>query len=66
MCVSSPNEGKTQVKWAGIVRRRVWRWISANNIPPKGFPCHVQDLDEMIVRFSCLETSKNYSGNGCA
>jgi len=54
---------KTQVKWDVAIGWKAWRWISANNTPPKRSPCHVLDLDEMIVKSLCLEASKNYSGD---
>ncbi len=66
MCVSFVNEGKRWIGWAVIVGRRVWKWASANNIPPKGSPCCAPDYDEMIVRSLCLKTSKKYNGDGCA
>ncbi len=45
MCVTFTKNRKTQVGW--VVRRRVQRWIIANNIFPKGTPYRVLNLDEM-------------------
>ncbi len=56
ICISSTNEGKTQVKWAVIVRWKVWKWIRINNFPPNGSFCHVLDYDEMTMRSSCRDT----------
>ncbi len=66
MHVSFTNEGKTQVGSAIIIGEKMWKWINANNTPPKGSPCHVPNLNEMTVRSPCLEVSKKYSGNRCA
>ncbi len=35
------------------------RCVKANNALPKGSPCHVLDLDEMIMKSLCRETCKN-------
>jgi len=66
MCISSINEGKTQVGWAVAVGQKAQRWVSVNNTPPKASPSHVPNSIEMIERSVCLETFKKYSGNGCA
>ncbi len=66
MCVSSANEGKTQVGWVVAIGWKAWKWASANNTPPKGSPYHVLDSNEMIVKSPCLKTSKIYNGDGCA
>ncbi len=66
MCVSFANERKTHVKWVVVVRQITQRWVSANNTPPKRSPCHVQDLNEMIMKSMCLEISEKYNGNGHA
>jgi len=63
-CVSFTNEGKTQVGWAIVIGRRTWRWISVNDIPPKGSPYRQPDSNAMIKKSLCLETSKKYSKNG--
>jgi hypothetical protein len=56
ICVSLVSEGKTQVRWAIIIERRVKKCVKVNNVPPKGSPCHVLVLDEMIMKSSCWET----------
>jgi hypothetical protein len=66
MCISSTNEGKTQVGWAVAVGGRAQKWANVNNTLPKGSPSHVPDSNEMIERSLCLEALKKYSGNGCA
>jgi hypothetical protein len=66
MYISLANEGKIQVGWVNVVGRKVWWWANVNNIPPKGSFYHVLNLDEMIVRSSCLEVSEKYSGDGRA
>ncbi len=63
MCISFANERKTQIGWVVAIGWRTWKWTSVNNIPPKGSPCCVLDLDEMIVRSLCLKASKKYSEN---
>jgi len=35
ICVSSMNEGKTQVGWVVVVRWTTWKCVNANNVPPK-------------------------------
>jgi hypothetical protein len=65
MCVSFTNEKKTQVGWVATVGRKMWKWISANNTPPKGSSCHTNS-NEMIVRSPCLEASEQYNGDGHA
>jgi hypothetical protein len=65
MCVSSTNERKTQVGWVVVVKQRMWKWASANNTPPKGFPYHVLNWNEMTMKSLCLKTSKKYNGDGC-
>jgi hypothetical protein len=64
MCVSFANERKTQVGWVVAIGWKTWKWVSVNNIPPKGSPCCVLDLDEMIVRSLCLKAFKEYNENG--
>jgi hypothetical protein len=66
MSISFANERKMQARWVAAIGWKIWKWPSANNTLPKGSPCHVQDLDEMNVRSSCLEAFKKYSGDGCA
>jgi len=56
MCVSSANEGKTQVRWVVAVKQKVRKWASANNTPSKGSPYHVLDWNEMIMKSLCLKT----------
>jgi hypothetical protein len=63
MCVSIANERKTQVEWVVVVAQRVRKWANANNIPPKGPPCCVLDLDEMTAKSPCLEAFEKYNGN---
>lgn len=53
ICVSLVSEGKTQVRWAIIIEQKVQRCVKVNNAPPKGSPCHVLNLDEMIMKSSC-------------
>ncbi len=65
MCISSTNEGKTQVGWSITIGWGTQKWVSANNTPPKGSPFHVLDSNEMIVGFPYFETSKKCSENGC-
>ncbi len=63
MCIAFANERKTQVEWVVVVGWRMWKWASANNIPLKGCPWHVLDLDEMTMKSSCLKTFEKYNGN---
>jgi hypothetical protein len=64
MCISSANEGKTQIRWVIVIRQRVRRW--ANNTPPKNSFYHVLGSNEIIMKSSCLEASEKYNGDGCA
>jgi hypothetical protein len=66
MYISSANKGKTQLGWATVMGQKTRRWASTNNIPPKGSPCQVPNLNEMTVKSLCLEASKKYSGDGHA
>jgi hypothetical protein len=63
MCVSCVDK-KKKVRWA--IRRRMQKKTSANKIFPKGSPYCVLELDEMIMKSSCLVTSEKYSGDGHA
>jgi len=40
----------------------MWRCVKVNNIPPKGSPCHVLNLNKMIVKSSCRETCEKIMG----
>jgi len=64
MCVSSSNEGKTQVGWVATIRRKARRWANINNIPPKGCPCHVPYSNEMTMKSPCLKVFEKYNGDG--
>jgi hypothetical protein len=66
MCVLSTNERKTQVGWVVVIRWIMQKWAKTNNAPPNGFFYCVPNFDEMIMRSSCLEACKTYSGDGCA
>ncbi len=59
ICVSSTNEGKTQIHWAFVRGQKVRRWAWANNAPPNGSPYHVPNCDEMTMRSPCQETWEN-------
>lgn len=41
ICVSSMNEGKTQVGWVVATRWKARKCVKANNILPKGYFYHV-------------------------
>jgi len=66
MCVSFANERKTQVEWVVVIGWKVRKWTSANNIPSKGSPYCVLDLDEMTVKSPCLKAFEKYNENGHA
>jgi len=59
ICVSSTNEGKTQVEFIAV-KQKTWRCVKANNIPPKGSPCHVPNLDEMTMKSLCQIAYEKY------
>ncbi len=59
ICVPSSNEGKTQVRWVVVIGWKVRKWTRANNVLLNGYPCHVLDFDEMIMKSPCRETWKN-------
>jgi len=58
------SEGKTQVGWATIVRRKTQRCTKVNNTPPKKSPYCVLNLNEMPMKSSCQEVWNKYSGDG--
>jgi hypothetical protein len=62
ICVSLVNEGKTQVRSAIKIEWKVQRCVNANNVPPKGSPCHVLVLDEMII--FVLKNLQEYNEDG--
>jgi hypothetical protein len=53
ICLSSANKRKTQVGWVITIRQKMQRWAIANNVLPNGFPYHVPNSDEMIMRSPC-------------
>jgi hypothetical protein len=57
---------KHKPNWATTIGWSVQRWVNANNIHPKGSPCHVLDSDEMVVKSPCLKAFEKYNGNGHA
>jgi hypothetical protein len=62
MCVSSVNEGKTQVGWIVVIKQQMWKWANANNTPPKRSSCHVNS-NEMTIKSRSLKAFKKYNGN---
>ncbi len=55
MCIPFANEGKTQVKWVVAIGHKWQKRANVINTPCKGSPYYVPNLDEMIVRSSCLK-----------
>ncbi len=64
MCVSSMNEGKTQVGWVATIGRKTQRWANINNTLPKRPFCHVPYSNEMTTKSPWLKVFEKYSGNG--
>jgi len=50
ICVLSANKKKTQVGSVVIIRWRMQRWARVNNVISNGFPYHVFNFDEVIMK----------------
>ncbi len=66
ICVSSAKEGKTQVGWVVVVRRRVQRWARTNNVPPNRSRCYVFNSNKMTMKSPWKKTWEKYCEDGCA
>jgi len=53
ICTSLVNEGKTQVGWVVVVRRKVQICDKTNNVPFKRSPYHKLNSYKMIMRSMC-------------
>ncbi len=65
ICISSINEGKTQVKWVIDIGWKTQKWTQANNSPPNGSPYCVPDFSRWawikLGTQNCQTNGKSWS-----
>jgi len=64
ICVSSTKEGKTQIRWAIIIGRKMHKWTRVNNIPSNGFPIVYLTLTKWLWNPHVKKPGKNIMGMG--
>lgn len=63
ICVYLLNEGKTQINWVIIIRWKIRKYVTTNNITPKGSFSYALNSNEMTMTFMCWKSCEKYSVN---